>query len=116
MTPEQELKLDNLITELALEISQIQEDRRQRELVNARLERIERALVIPLVYSAAQAARRLGRSTRWLYDHLAELPKPIETDPLRFRVQEIDAAALKIAPRAPRRGRAGPAGGVDPAA
>ncbi len=105
MTPQQQLLLENLTTELAVEISQLKTDRQQRELINLKLERIEQALAIPLIYSAAQAARRLGRSTRWLYDHLAEIPKPVETDPLRFRVHEIDAAALKIAPQAPRRRR-----------
>lgn len=106
--PDLELRLDNLIAELSLELSQIQKDRQMREQINARLERIEQSLALPLVYSPSQAARRLGYGVRWLYDHLSDLPAPVSLHPLRFRVSDIDAFATgrDVAPRnAPRRRR-----------
>jgi hypothetical protein len=102
--PDLELKLDNLIAELALEIAQIQKDRKFRASIDARLERLERVHAIPLVYTLKQAAARLGDyKPGWAYKHPELLPIPCSVRPLRYRVSDVEALARGI----PKTGRKG---------
>lgn len=94
MSPGQELKLDNLITELALEIAQIKNDREQRELVLARLDRIERAVGAPLTCGFTYACKRLGFSVTWGREHIDLFPKPVSAH--RYLVSDIDAMVQRL--------------------
>ena len=109
MTPEQELKLDNLLHHLALFAVERQADRARQERIDAHLDAIERALAIPVNYSLREMASRLNVSASTIYHHPEEFPAPVSYKPLRYRVSDVEALALhglpKMGRKGPRRGR-----------
>jgi hypothetical protein len=103
MSPEQELRVDNLLGEVRELMTGVESDRAQRALLASRLERIERALALPLNYSLAETCSRLGMSVSTGRKHPERLPTPTSFLPLRYLVADVEALASK--PREERGGR-----------
>jgi hypothetical protein len=103
-TAADDLRLDNLITSTSLLMAGIAEDKARRARLDARLERIERALAIPAVYWRKEACSRLGISTSTGARHPERLPKPVARG--KYSVSDIEALveAPQLGER-PRRGR-----------
>lgn len=59
----------------------------------ARIERIERALALPLTYSRAEACQRIGISVTTAKSHPELLPLPVSTGPYRYSVEEVEGMA-----------------------
>jgi len=94
MIPDQEVRIEALISLLTLERAERTKDRAIFDQINARLERIERAHAIPLEYSLREAGMRIwGMGESWSYKNLDKFPKPVRIDPYRFRVADVEAMA-----------------------
>lgn len=97
------VRIDNLVRVNATLATELQEEHRQRALIESHLANIERALAIPLAYNVRQAAQRLNRSIDWCYRHLPKHVTPVSQDPLQFPIDQVDRLALAIQERSSRK-------------
>jgi hypothetical protein len=105
VSPDQQLSIDNLITSISLVLADRQKEKMTLAEIFARLERIERAHAVPLVYSLKQSCTRLGYGISWGRKHPELLPHPISNHPLRYRLAEVEAL---VAQNEPVKGRRSP--------
>jgi hypothetical protein len=105
MTPDQELKIYNLTTMLALVLANRQKDQAVLEQLLTRMERLDRSHAIPAFYTLRQACARFGFKPSWGHLHPEQLPAPVGNHPLRYRVTEVEAL---VAGREPSKGKRAP--------
>jgi hypothetical protein len=91
LRPEDSLRIDNLVASVALLVAGIREDKAQRAQVLASLERIERAIAVPMTYTLKQTCRRIGCSLSWGQKNGARLPTPVSQHPIRYRIEDVEA-------------------------
>jgi hypothetical protein len=110
MSPEQELKIDNLRQEIALINIERQQDRALKERllaslarIDSHLQAIERAHAVPKLYSLRQACQVLSKTDRWGRDHPELLPAPVSSHPLRYRISDVEALAEHGLPKMGRK-------------
>jgi len=93
--PADDLRVDNLVASVSLVLADRQKHNATLLEITSRLERIERALAIPTVYSLAESCMRLGFSVSTGRKHPERLPTPVTFLPLKYQVADVEAIALK---------------------
>jgi len=95
LSPADDLRIDNLVTSVALLVARLDKHMSFERSVEARLGVVERAIPVPATYTHTQACRRLGRSPSWGYSHPEELPAPVKRNPLAYRASDVEALVIE---------------------
>lgn len=103
LSPDDDVRIDNLVVSQALLVAEVGREKAERKLIFASLQRIERALAVPLFYNRSEACKRLGIALSTSYKYPQLLPKPARTNPPGYRVSEVEAMAVEREERPRRR-------------
>jgi hypothetical protein len=93
MTPADDVRLENILAELALLKAERAELRGALSRIEGALQRVERVMATPMLYTRAEACQRLGIAVSTAAHDPRRLPAPVAEKPLRYRVEDVEELA-----------------------